>query len=182
MKIIYNYITRDSKVNNLLNKINILDLGENKNDLVDIFRDKMYICSYDLLYFKKIQISKSYDEDKERKFNFSSLTYNNTIKYDIFFEKNINKKYNFIIIHNNLKEISEEVFGKGKIILNKILERFLFLLNKNGFIFIIVDKYNQKLFNLKHGFYCEKKLKCISSMALNKEKSFKNYLFLFYKV
>lgn len=56
MEIIYNYITRDSKVNNLLNKINILDLGENKNDLVDIFRDKMYICSYDLLYFTPLKI------------------------------------------------------------------------------------------------------------------------------
>ena len=182
MEIIYNYITKDSKVNNLLNKINILDLGENKNDLVDIFRKKMYICSYDLLYFNKIQMSKSYDEEKERDTIFSSLTYNNTIKYDFSLEKKINKKYNFIIIHNNLKEISEEVFGKEKMILDKILERFLFLLNKNGFIFIIVNKYYQKSLNIKLGYYCQKKLKCISSMALNKAKSFKNYLFLFYKI
>lgn len=190
MEFIYNYITNNItnniKSSNLLNKINILDLGDNKNDIVDIFRNKMYICSYDLLDFNNEYINRSLDENKP-KINY--FRYNNIINFESLSLST--KKYNHIIIHNNLKDLFNLIFEnfknknenkKENVILDDILGSFLFLMKKNGYIFLIIDDRYKKKYNIIMDNYLDKKLKMISCIALNKQEFFKYYLFIIRKV
>lgn len=170
MEIVYKYIKfYVNKCN--VKKVKILDLGINCNGIINIIRRDMYICIYDLL---KVPL---YDLEM---FNWGLGNYNGIYKLDDLTNKK--KLYNFLIVHNNLEDISQLLFKNNNKSFEEILKGLTFLLEKNGYIFLLLNKKNMNKYNIIVDDYLGGKIKNKCCLVINKKNSFKYYLFIFEKL
>ena len=176
MEIIYKYIkfyvskcnVNKCNVNKCnIKKIKILDLGINCNGIINLIRRDMYICIYDLL---KIPL---YDLEM---FNWGLGNYNGIYKINEI----KNKKYNFLIIHNNLEDISQLLFKNNNKNFEEILKGLTFIIEKNGFVFLLINKKNMIKYNVKVDDYLGGKIKNKCCLGINKKNNFKYYFLYLY--
>lgn len=178
MDTLYYYIKYFDK--NIWEKTQILDIGNNTNNIVNTMRNKMYICIYDLLLLNDKNKSPIFDDDNGNALISNGFfTYNNIFKLDNLLLKP--KKYDYLIIHNNLDKISELIYDNNNKSFKNIIGSLLFLMKKNGYIFLIIDDHYKKKYNIIMDNYLDKKIKMISCIALNKQEFFKYYLFIIRK-